>query len=400
MILTFFDRAVEISVFNVDFAHKEIVFKHKTRVEMASSDSDETNYSNLLPRLEYEIGKVFLKSFYLVSYNIILAFDSRHCLTRYENVRLVRDNPRKPIDEADLDNLISQATWKVYEDSRKSSLGQLGLPESEILFTNSRVHDFKIDGRQAINPINHKGREVEIYLSQTFVNRHFFHKITSSLPKWIKTTLPVEAGSVASYLLSRAEGSRSRFVFAKVMNERTDLYSVIRGKDGKVAFWDYFKWGKNRFYSAIGSDLMVEPRVAESIVSRFTTKENSDSFRAKFKKIVNNEIITLLRGLKHAAEASKSNIVYIDFPVLNGLISEEFFPKIVRVVKSKDILGSLGFNHRKSKKSYNCTISEGYSSESDFLTLAPLLEYYFLPEEGTLNHLAKRRMRWLLHEAG
>jgi hypothetical protein len=52
---------------------------------------------------------------------IIISLDSDLCSSIYSSIVLVRDNAKDPIDEVDLDNLVSQAVWKFFDRHRVSS---------------------------------------------------------------------------------------------------------------------------------------------------------------------------------------------------------------------------------------------------------------------------------------
>lgn len=389
MVLTFLDRAIEIDVFRGDFKIKEIILKSNVRINIPSRDDDDKiNWDLILPRLKSELRKIFLKSLYLLPYKAILAFDSKNASTRYETVSVIRDNPKRHIDEADLENIISQAIWKVLEDSRRASTSQLALHETDILFADTTVHSINIDAKAVLDPLGSSGKVVDIHLSQTFVNRSLFQQIASILPKKAKIVLVVEGGVLASQLLAGKDHSHSNFVFAKTMRERTDLFAARSGKGQRIAFWDYFKWGEDKLYADIGSRFNISSGSAKAAVMRFLAGETSKSFHLKFKEIISDELITLVRGLRHAADATNSTSVYLDFHNLARLNFEHIFPKMIQAVDAAEFSDSSGFRYSK----------KGEQPNSDFLSLAAILGFYSLPGENLTNHLAKRRMKWLMPE--
>ena len=368
------------------FANKEIVFKSVATLPCKMGSEEERRHlEEICQYVRVHLKKNFLSSFYFGSPTLIVAFDSKHALTRYEAVSLVRENPTKSIDDADLDNVISQAIWKSYEDGRRLAMEQLKLPEAEILFADTNVYDVIIDGKKIINPIEHTGKHIDIYLSQTFVERNFYARIVAALSQSVKAIAPIEGGVAATHLLGRIH-ENSNFVFAKVMEERTDLFLRTAGKSSKTAFYDYFTWGSKGFFASFGKQLTVTPQVARRVLSQFVRGEISPSIHQKLKGVLKEETIVLLRGLRHASEENKSNTIFLDMPEFAGLPPEEIFPKMIQVIDSPAITNFFGFNIKSHAR-------------VDFITIASLLEFHFLPGENILNHLAKRRMRWLLPEA-
>ena len=385
IVLTFFDAYAEVAEVSAHFANKEIILKNITILPCnIRSEEEKRQLEEVFQHVRMHLKKTFLSAFYRGSPTLIVALNSKHALTRYENVSLARENSHKPIDDADLDNIISQAMWKTYEDGRRVAMEQLKLPEAEILFADTNVYDVIIDGKKIINPLQHTGKHIDICLSQTFVERNFFSRIVRVLSESVKAIAPIEGGVAATHLLSRMH-ERSNFVFAKTMEERTDLFLRTVGRASRSAFYDYFTWGTKGFFASLGKQLAVTPHVARSILSQFVRGEVSPSLHQKLKGILREETIVLLRGLRHASEENKSNAIFLDMPDFVGLPPEEIFPKIVQVIDVAAITNFFGFSVKTQ-------------SRFDFVTIASLLEFYFLPGENILNHLAKRRMRWLLPE--
>ncbi len=424
-ILNFFDDRLVIDALRVDFTQKKIEPLHKKELK-----SDAMR----------ELRRIMAGLFYFMPYKVILSLDSRKAVTKFETITLLRDHPEKTIDDADLENLISQAIWKVLEEGRRHSAKQLSLSELDIVLFDSKIYKFEIDREPVINPLRHRGERVDIYLSQSFISRPFLREISAILPKRANLVFAVEAGVAASHLLSKVD-TENNFIFAKVMDETTELFFVNRRDNGKISFRDYFRWGKKQFFSALGDDLHLSASAVESVMKKFAGNQISDIFSRRLREIISREIAVLQRGLRHALLETKSDLVYLDFPPLTtrfrwkppkgghtagesgiglrefisrrntsksespyfvhaslednqlavekgfseattGLIPLGIFSKIVKEVNTSEIAHFFGF--------------DGGVGEYDLLTLGTLLGFYFLPGENFLNHLAKRRMKWLM----
>lgn len=386
LIVNFLDDYLEATTAKADFSKKKLEITDVSYLK---------NHQTLYP-----LKKIFSTSFYPKPYNIIFVLNPRLAATNYDVISLGRDNPQKPLNEADLDNLISKALWKFFDESRANSAKQLGLNDLEILLSDVQVYDLKIDGHHLINPFRHSAKKIEISLSQTFTQRSFFKELLSILPKRAKLGLAVEGGTAACHLLSRIT-LKDKFFFAKTMTDYTNLFLT---ENGRICFFDYFNWGKNHFYLGVARNLRVNLTTSQSIIDKFIFYQTSLSFRRQFKKIFLKEIMILLRGLKAAASRIKNSFIYVDFLPLTvslkgGLKLDKISYKMILPVDlNRTIVETLGFELISRR-------------DCDFLSLAALMEFYFLPRLepkflkthiqtslfplALVNHLAKRRMKWL-----
>ena len=387
LILNFLDDGVEITALKADFKSKEIL--------LLSQQKENRVY---FPALK----NILSTAFRFWPYKIILSLDSKRALTSYESVLLTRDNPQKIIDEAELENLISEALWKIIDDGRKRAVKRLDLSDLEILLADVWVHDLKIDGHAVINPLRHRGAKIQIYLSQTFISRSFLRDIFSILPKRAKLGLVLESGVGAAHLVGKIANQKN-FLFAKVHDGKTEMFlfkshssknakKVSKSQSwqaGQIAFLDHWKWGKRNFYHAIAEDLKIPAPVCESIIQKFINAETSTDFAKRFSRFYESALMDLIRGLKNAASETKSEMIYLDFPPLR---KDNFFPTILRIVEGDKMLAALGFKYKTHSFNF---LKAKLPETLDFLSLASFLEFYFLPREDLINHLAKRRMRWL-----
>lgn len=362
LILTFLDDHWEITVLRADFSKKELEILATQR---------ESSISN------YKLNQLSFSSFYLKPPRVLLVLDSKKALTNFETISLIREEPRRAIDEADAENLISQALWKVFDKGRTTSAKQFGLGDLDVMLANVRIYDFRIDGHRTITPLKHKGKRVDIYLSQTFVDRLFFNEIISKLPRYFRLALVCEGGAVGGHITSRIV-ENERFVFAKVMARRTDLFFVKRGLGGQIFFLDHLEWGKDYFYAAIARDLKIGSDLTGFVLRKFISHDVSPHFSRKFSQVSSRGIATLIRALQNAIKKTKCRFAYFDF---HPLIPSNIFPKMILPIDSERIMDVFGFR---------------YPDKLDFLSLAAVIEFYLLPKEDLVNHLGKRRMRWLM----
>lgn len=329
-----------------------------------------------------ELKKISTLAFYPKSYKAIFALNSQEAVTNYEIISFVRDNPQKLIDEAEIDNLVSQALLKLFGEGRKMAVKQLGLSGLEVILSDVKIYEFKIDGRERINPLRHAGKKIEIFLSETFINRSYFKKLISTLPRRAEVVMFSGAGEASAHLISRFSPKKD-FIFAGVARNRTDLFL---SKNGSIAFLDYLGWGMDNLPKALSQYLKVSPAVASDVMSKVMNGEISKGLKRKFSEVIAGEILALIKRLRNAASRARVLLVYVEFP---PLLADKIFPKIIKIVDGQSVADFFGFKFINKKPA-----TEEYP---ELLNLLMLLEFYFLPEkEDLMNHLARRRMRWLM----
>ena len=107
-------------------------------------------------------------------YKTILALDSDFAHTVNSSIGIIRDNPKETITESDLDNILFQALWRFFDRYRATAAGRLGVGDVDVVLSDIRVGEIKLDGHKVINPVGFKAKSAEIYLSETFISRKLF----------------------------------------------------------------------------------------------------------------------------------------------------------------------------------------------------------------------------------
>src|SRR3989344_803222 len=209
LVINFLDEIVEAVSAKVDFSNKKIKILNNRNI-------------NRISAIE-ELKKIFTKSFYPQPYKIIFIFDSTTAVANYEMVALARDDAEKTIDESELENLVSQGLWRLFDQNRQLSIKRFNAEDLEILLCNVRIYSFKADGMQNVDLFKQKGKQVEIVFSQTFAKRPILKELISFLPKRAKIGFIAEGGAMAAHLLSRLDkkgklsskraNSKSQFIF-------------------------------------------------------------------------------------------------------------------------------------------------------------------------------------------
>lgn len=375
LIVTFLENKIESVILRVDFINKDLIVEKVFTQELPGIFSSK----DITPDFLNYLRKIFSNVFYPKAYKVIFVFGSKLAMTNFGSVNVLRDNHHEIITEANLENLISQATFNFFGPSRKCASNRLNTSELETIICDVRIYDVLLDKHPSIDFLKEKGKTLEFYLSETFCHRDFLKKIISLLPTRARLVFVTEGGSILTHLVSRLIDKP--FLFARVGINETNLF--FKTKTGEIGYLDSFKWGKENLYMALAKELNISTDVAKSILMRYLEDKTSISFAKKFNILIKNELALLSKGLE--LMKSKAKIRFLAL---------ELEPALIKDLKLKNISSKslVPIDFKTILDYFNFQIN----SKMELYGLAALLEAYFTPQEDLINKLARRRMRWLI----
>jgi len=242
--------------------------------------------------------KALLKKFgKLNKHKIILSLDSSFTTTIYAAVSLVRSHPKETIDEADIDNLISQAIWRFFDRHRLKVAQKMNIEDVDVLLSDVRIRGIKLDGHKIVNPIGFKAKSVEIFFSQTFIVRELMRGFRDLLPKE-NIVLITETGTAISHVVSRVLEKDELFV-ANLFPNQTAVFAVA---GNKLAHVDNFGWGENDLMHLLSRYLRVDNEIARMIIGHYSDNNASENFLRRFENILVKELQIFANGLESLAE--------------------------------------------------------------------------------------------------
>ena len=144
LVLEILNRFLRASFIKADFSRK--------RLEILKIVSRHHEYES--QDLILELIKNLLKGFgKLDRYRIIVCLDPALATTIHSTVVLVRDKPKEPIDESDLNNRIAQGIWRLFDRERSPAAVKMKSRDLDVLLTDVKVRRIKLDGHKVINPL-------------------------------------------------------------------------------------------------------------------------------------------------------------------------------------------------------------------------------------------------------
>jgi len=163
----------------------------------------------------------------LENFKIIVGLESGMGRTIQSSAILIRKSPKEDIDEAELDDLVANAIWKIFDRERLQSARALNVSDVDVLLGDVKAVAVKLDGHRVINPVGFKAKSVEIILRQTYMPRLVYDALRRSIP-FSKVALLEEAG--VSFLQPLISSMRlppnTPFSLAHIDQEKVRIFDV------------------------------------------------------------------------------------------------------------------------------------------------------------------------------
>lgn len=331
----------------------------------------------------------FLNALPKGKYPTLLVLDPGIAATIPGAVLLLREHAGHTIDEAELENLISQAVWRFFDHYRPVAMSRLGVNDLDLLLANIRILDVRLDGHHVFNPLGFTAKTVDVVLEQTFAVRHVFDTIIAAIPKHA-IEFVVEAGVAGLHALSRSVPHK-KFVLGNLFADATSLYVFERRPHaaGNVSLpmadlAGTFPWGERQLLGSMMDELAVEHSVAKAITARYIQRDLSPPLERRIGEYLDDGVTSLVRLLKSNVRLAHPFYLNAFYPLpLQNVVARHGV--CVEAVDLPSLLEHVGFSFERVPP-----------PSAHFLSLAAFIEYFFSRRNEHLDRFAKRRARWLI----
>ncbi|MEK9173546.1 MAG: hypothetical protein AAB594_03190 [Patescibacteria group bacterium] len=323
----------------------------------------------------------------ITKWNVIVAASPVLAVTTIIPIRLEREKNLhpSPILAGELENLLAQATAKIFNQCRAFASRSLGIDELDTILIDNRVIGFKIDNHQVVNPIDFKAKHLDAIFELTLTTRSIFDD-------WKNFFNIGETRNFFFTELSRAEISVLEKItptpFGLVVMEKdgTTAFHVDRSSKNSIVKRHKINWLAEKMVSLISEAWGIEEPVAREIYLNYLKKEVSPQVFRYLNRLINPILESLYKELKRV---NLKGQVFIDA----HLPLPTVFPKrlgglVIADLPILSILDKHGFKadfrdwpipaHEVSRR------------------LAPFFEFYYNNDkESGVNHWLRRRLHWL-----
>jgi hypothetical protein len=283
----------------------------------------------------------------------------------------------------ELENLISQAVGKIFNQCRSEAAKRLAVHEIDTVLVGEKAREFKVDGHHVVNPVGFTGKKISLLLELTFTGRALFEDLKQFF------NAPEDfffAESAQARLTSLARGRKLPLNLIVDEGERgASLFVLEKTKDGHpVLYRERLMWSFDVLFARIAEELGVSQGIAREIYRAYVDQTMSESAARAFKKFIDPAVEQFL---KEIGKRKLKGFTYVDaehglpfiLPHKHGTTTFDQFPLA-------EILQQLGF------------VDQARGERSDAVAsrhLLPFIEAYFDKSNSEINQKLRRRLHWL-----
>lgn len=216
-------------------------------------------------------------------------------------VHYVRKDPKKPITEEEMQNIITKVQQKSGEVAKKTVALETGNKNVEVRLINSAIVSLMIDGYKISNPIGFNGSDVVIQFYTAFapmIHVSAIEKVCAELNLDL-LTVAVEPFAVCRACLGDDLDSNFSSVVMDIGGGTTDI-AVI--DDGGVEGTKMFSIGGRSFTHQIEESLGVDYETAEKYKLDYDSGKLDDAKKAKIETALSRNLSVWFTGIEVALE--------------------------------------------------------------------------------------------------
>ena len=216
-------------------------------------------------------------------------------------VHYARKDPKKPITETEMQNIIERVQQKSGEVAKKTVALETGNKNVEVRLINSAIVSLMIDGYKISNPIGFNGSDVVIQFYTAFapmIHVSAIEKVCAELNLDL-LTVAVEPFAVCRACLGDELDSSFSGVVMDIGGGTTDIAII---DDGGVEGTKMFSIGGRSFTHQIEEALGVDYETAEKYKLDFDSGKLDDALKAKVETALSRNLSVWFTGIEVALE--------------------------------------------------------------------------------------------------
>lgn len=216
-------------------------------------------------------------------------------------VNYQRQNPNKPITEAEMNEIIKKVQEKSGDVAKKSIAIETGHDNVEIRLINSAIVSLIIDGYKVMNPVGFKGSAVTIQFYTAFaplIHVAAIEKVCAELNLDL-LTVAVEPFAVCRACLGDDLDSSFSGIVMDIGGGTTDVAVIY---DGGIEGTKMFSIGGRGFTRQIAESLGADFDTAEDYKIAFDSGTLDDHVKAKIESALSRSLSVWLAGIELALE--------------------------------------------------------------------------------------------------
>jgi len=312
---------------------------------------------------------------------VIIAADPSLAYTTVVPVLLERESD-KPLAAIELENLLSQAVGRIFNQCRDAASRALGVDDLDAVLVTSRVLDFKVDGHRVMNPVGFRAATVDAVFDLTLTTRAVLAQVRS-LIGMRHGFFFTEIGRAELVALRAIQEPPVHLVAVGV--PQSSLLTLRKAAVGHSIQRMVLTWRSDTLRSAIADEWGVSATAAEELYAAYLRGDFSPRAARTMAAVLKPTLTTFFAGLvAHHVRGT----VYLTTPLPLPL-ALPFRRGSVTITEPplERILTHAGFTLRQPVR--------GIAPRELFRRLAPFFEFYYDRGDSEINRWLRRHLSWL-----
>lgn len=206
------------------------------------------------------------------------------------------------ISLAELEEMVCTTQKKIHDSSGSA------LKWNDLRMIGADVVDFSIDGYRVINPVNFKGSNIRITISNSYVEKEHYDLVSSIVSKLGLSLLGISYGP---YAVLKAIGAHDvmnfNAIFIDVGGSTTDVVVI---KNRNIEDDRFFIFGGKAFTNSIAEDLDINFHDAEKIKLEYSENKIFGGVKDKIRNTIQRNSILWGEGIGISLDdLSRSNLL-------------------------------------------------------------------------------------------
>ena len=216
-----------------------------------------------------------------------------------------RQDPMKPITPEELDGMISSALKKLHKAAMERIAAETGYPNVEVRLTNASVISVRIDGQSVQNPIDFRGRHLELTVFSSFAPLMQLGALETVARGLDLTLISIVAEPYAlARCLSANAGPDSGAIFIDIGGGTTDIALV---RQGGIEETRMFALGGRTFTRRLASNKGLSIKDAEKLKLYYSSGAIKGAEREEVRSILAPEAQTWMESVELLIEELAKN---------------------------------------------------------------------------------------------
>lgn len=234
--------------------------------------------------------------------NVTISIGGEYCKSLTQTCSFVRPDGKAKISIPELEEMVCKAQAKV------AKAGENILQWGKGQLIGADVVDFSIDGYRVLNPVNFKGKNIRITISNSYVTKEQYEMVRKIAAK---LNLSLSKVSYGPYAVLKAIGAQDimkfNAIFIDVGGSTTDVITI---RNRNIEDDKFFIFGGKAFTKNIGDKLSVSFSDAEKIKLDYSAGKISGDLKGQIENIVKADLEIWVSGVGISLEElSRNNLL-------------------------------------------------------------------------------------------